>query len=877
MALTKVGRSLLNTGVADSSDATAITISSAEDATFAGHVLLADSKNIKIGAGTDLQLYHDGSNSYITNSTGALKIATETSGIAVTIGHTTSETTIADNLTVTGTIASAVITADGLDMGDSEKIRLGASQDLEIYHDGSHSYVYDGGTGNIVLKTNNGAEVDVMGGSEYMAKFIKDGAVELYYDDSKKIETTSAGATVTGTLTATLSGNVTGNITGQVLTGGQTNITSLLATDIKIGEDDQTKIDFETADEIHFYAANAEQVYVADGVFGPQTNNDVDLGASGVQFKDGYFDGTVYADAIDLNGTTLVSSPITALNNATANELVTVGSTTTELDAETTLIYDGTNMSIGTATPNSYSGYTALTIDSPSDGDGSVLDLEYRGTRSLSIYSESASSDINVVTNHPLVFRTNNTERFRIAASGQLGIGGTNYGTDGQVLTSTGASSAPAWEDAGGGGASAINDLSDAKPFGTSSIMLGDATTGVINAANYNTGFGVDVFDDLTEGDSNVSIGYQSGYELTTGGSNTFVGTNAGRVVVSGAENVAIGKDAYLAGTASNNVVVGTDAMKATTSGTQQVAVGKAAMQSNTTGNYNTAFGAYAGQDNAQGSNNTYIGYQAGKDINYTSGEQASENTFVGYQAGHQLTTPSRGTYVGRGAGGNMIQGPTHQTAVGMYSLYGHYGTYSTGVGYGCYQTGSGAYLAGLGYGHSCTGASSIHIGYNISDNTSNQINMGGGSTYITCDYSSGSSWSGGSDERMKKDITTATLGLSFINDLRPVTFKWKAPSEFPTSWETYSPPTYVNSLGDTIEQETEPQSTDTVHGLVAQEVKTALDTAGVSTFSGWSERDGGQQCISKEMFVIPLINAVNELTTRLEAAEAKITALESE
>ena len=44
------------------------------------------------------------------------------------------------------------------------------------------------------------------------------------------------------------------------------------------------------------------------------------------------------------------------------------------------------------------------------------------------------------------------TERFRIALAGQLGIGGANYGTDGQVLTSTGASTAPAWEDAGGGG-----------------------------------------------------------------------------------------------------------------------------------------------------------------------------------------------------------------------------------------------------------------------------------------------------------------------------------------------------------------------------------------------------------------------------------------
>jgi hypothetical protein len=77
----------------------------------------------------------------------------------------------------------------------------------------------------------------------------------------------------------------------------QTGITSLLATDIKIGEDDQTKIDFETADEIHLYAANAEQVYVADGIFGPQSDNDVDLGASGVEWKDAYFDGTVTAAA----------------------------------------------------------------------------------------------------------------------------------------------------------------------------------------------------------------------------------------------------------------------------------------------------------------------------------------------------------------------------------------------------------------------------------------------------------------------------------------------------------------------------------------------------------------------------------------------------
>ncbi len=63
-----------------------------------------DSVKFVAGTGDDLQLYHDGTNSYLTNSTGALKLATETSGIAITLGHTTSELTIADNATVAGNL-----------------------------------------------------------------------------------------------------------------------------------------------------------------------------------------------------------------------------------------------------------------------------------------------------------------------------------------------------------------------------------------------------------------------------------------------------------------------------------------------------------------------------------------------------------------------------------------------------------------------------------------------------------------------------------------------------------------------------------------------------------------------------------------------------
>tara|TARA_B100000131_G_scaffold310623_1_gene342518 strand:- start:312 stop:2039 length:1728 start_codon:yes stop_codon:yes gene_type:complete len=61
-----------------------------------------DSDVLKFGDGADMSVYHTGSAGYITNATGTLNIATETSGIAISIGHTTSEVTVNDNLTVTG-------------------------------------------------------------------------------------------------------------------------------------------------------------------------------------------------------------------------------------------------------------------------------------------------------------------------------------------------------------------------------------------------------------------------------------------------------------------------------------------------------------------------------------------------------------------------------------------------------------------------------------------------------------------------------------------------------------------------------------------------------------------------------------------------------
>ena len=69
MALTKIPRGLLDTGVADSSDATAITIDSSENVTFAGHIRFADDKKTIFGTGDDLHIYHTGGHNYIDVST----------------------------------------------------------------------------------------------------------------------------------------------------------------------------------------------------------------------------------------------------------------------------------------------------------------------------------------------------------------------------------------------------------------------------------------------------------------------------------------------------------------------------------------------------------------------------------------------------------------------------------------------------------------------------------------------------------------------------------------------------------------------------------------------------------------------------------------
>ena len=114
-----------------------------------------DSIKFVAGTGDDMQMYHDGTNSYLTNSEGALKIATETSGIAITLGHTTSEVTVADNMTVAGnlTVSGTASFADA-NITNVGSIALDTitNDGTDVTIDSSGDIILDAGGADILIK-----------------------------------------------------------------------------------------------------------------------------------------------------------------------------------------------------------------------------------------------------------------------------------------------------------------------------------------------------------------------------------------------------------------------------------------------------------------------------------------------------------------------------------------------------------------------------------------------------------------------------------------------------------------------------------------------------------------------------------------------------
>ena len=163
-----------------------------------------------VGTGDDLKIYHDGTNSRIYNSTGNLSFRSGSYYFNNAAGTENCLDIVADGAVSMyynavkkfETVSDGVAVSGHVKLLDDSKVIIGTGLDLQLYHDGSHSYIDDAGTGSLYISTS-GLIVREAGTNDNILVASGGSSVDLYHDNSKKLETTSAGVTVTGALTAT--------------------------------------------------------------------------------------------------------------------------------------------------------------------------------------------------------------------------------------------------------------------------------------------------------------------------------------------------------------------------------------------------------------------------------------------------------------------------------------------------------------------------------------------------------------------------------------------------------------------------------------------------------------------------------------------------
>ena len=304
-----------------------------------------------------------GSDAYLiidtANSSESVSIGTGISGTAITLGHSTSEVTVADNLTVTGnlTVSGTQTTVDSTTINatnafvfegataDAHETTLGivdptadATINLPAMSAGTY-YLPVMSAVSTTAVSSTPAELNLLDGSS--ANTVVNSKAVIYGSGGEVAVTLSTAAqtaiTSLGTLTALTVDDVAVNgkvitMTGStgdtaVFTVGTGGTLSLVTTDaagtdadLTIDADGQINIDANDAAGIFLGINGTNQINLVDGVLKPVTDNDVDLGVSGgPEFKNGYFNGTLEADAVTIGGTNVVSgSLITTLGTVSA-------------------------------------------------------------------------------------------------------------------------------------------------------------------------------------------------------------------------------------------------------------------------------------------------------------------------------------------------------------------------------------------------------------------------------------------------------------------------------------------------------------------------------------------------------------------------------
>ena len=259
MALTKIGSIGINTGIAFAGVTTIATLNASDNVLSVGGTVNFVS-DVSIGGTVSIAgtlTYED-----VTN-VDAVGLITARDGIIVGSGITLSvdgdgfftgiitATFAGDGSALTGVANTDVIFTDKLSLPDDGRINLGISSDLQIYHDSSlNANRFESGATTVLFRSNL-IEFGDNSGNKYI-KCIDAGAVELYHGvDSKKLETTSSGVSVTGTVAATsytgdgssLTGISVGIATTAASMSGITTVLDLSKDDFKVTASGITTVD----------------------------------------------------------------------------------------------------------------------------------------------------------------------------------------------------------------------------------------------------------------------------------------------------------------------------------------------------------------------------------------------------------------------------------------------------------------------------------------------------------------------------------------------------------------------------------------------------------------------------------------------------------
>lgn len=336
-----------------------------------------------------------------------------------------------------------------------------------------------------------------------------------------------------------------------------------------------------------------------------------------------------------------------------------------------------------------------------------------------------------------------------------------------------------------------------------------------------NVALGDAALDSNVSGASNIAIGADA-LTANTASYNAAVGYQAGYSNTTGIANVFVGFTTGYSNTTGNyNVGVGNATLYSTTTGEYNSALGHATLYSNTTGSYNVAIGRSALGNNTTASSSTAVGYQAGY-----SGTTAASNTLIGKEAGYSLTTANGNTFIGADSGDTVTTGQNN-TVLGRYN--GNQGGYdirtssnnivlSDGDGNPrlLWTSGSGTWVAGPSSLATGAGTNTLKV------NTSNG--------YITYDTSSA---------RYKNNIRDSIYGLNHVMQMRSTQFEYK----------------------DTGRSDV---------GLIAEELDPIIPELVCKN------EDGEPDAVSYDRMVSVLVKAIQELSAKNDALEARIAQLEN-